>query len=1069
MPTGHRTPARPRRRGLLLALATAGLGFALAAPDAHAQKAPEETLKLLQVPKGLEIGLWAAEPIFSNPTNIDIDERGRVWVCEGVNYRKWANPPLRPEGDRIVCLEDTDGDGKADKSTVFYQGMDVNAALGICVLGNKVIVSCAPNVFLLTDTDGDGKADKKEVIFTGIGGVQHDHSVHAFVFGPDGKLYFNFGNEGRQLKRPDGKEVVDTDGNIVAAGRRAPKAAGAPKPASDNRGPYREGMVFRCDPDFSNVETLAWNFRNNYEVAADSFGTLWQSDNDDDGNRGVRINFVMDRGNYGYVDEMTGAGWSAKRTNLEPETPARHWHLNDPGVVPNWVQTGGGSPTGIIAYEGDALPAAFRNQVIHCEPGQNVVRMYPRANEGAGYTTEFADNPDFKVEAFPLIGRPNKMVDLVRCSDKWFRPSDVCVGTDGAIYIADWYDPGVGGHAMGDNKPGQTKGRIYRIAPAGAKVAAPKFDVSTAAGAVVALQSPNLSARYQGWTALHKAGAAAEPELLKLWTGNLPHLRARALHLLARIDGKAQQYVGQAIKDPNADIRITGLRIARDTKLDMIQIVKSLASDPSPQVRRECVLALRRSASPEMPALWAELAAQHDGKDRWYLEALGIGAAGRDAECLTAFLSKVGGNWNTPAGRDVVWRTRAPAAATYLTKVILDAQTPEKEVGRYFRAFDFLPKDAPEVNEALTGILAVESASKGVTAETVSALARRGVAPSTPQLKGAIDKALSGVAGTADFVDLVEQFGLKDRNLQLLDIAVANAGSQLGGDALKVILKFGDAALIEKAIANTAANPAAGTDPAAAAAKIVSALGATTDKNAQTLLLRTVTSDKLGASVRAAAVQALARQQSGANALLKLVQQKKLADDVLGVAGQALHGASWTEVRTEAKKLLPLPEGANKAPLPPIAKLLEMKGNVANGAKVFENQCAKCHIVNGKGTDLGPDQSEVGAKYGKDAMYQQILFPSLGIAFGYENHLVTLKNREEGDGVKVSETEEELVLKNAGNIVTRYKKANIVERRISKTSIMPEQLQQGMTTQELVDLVEYLATLKKAQKPTQPK
>ena len=99
-------------------------------------------------------------------------------------------------------------------------------------------------------------------------------------------------------------------------------------------------MVFRCDLDGSNFEVLGHNFRNNYEVAVDSFGTLWQSDNDDDGNRGVRINYVMEYGNYGYVDEMTGAGWQAKRTNMEKEIPLRHWHLNDPGVVPNLLQTG---------------------------------------------------------------------------------------------------------------------------------------------------------------------------------------------------------------------------------------------------------------------------------------------------------------------------------------------------------------------------------------------------------------------------------------------------------------------------------------------------------------------------------------------------------------------------------------------------------------------------------------------------------------------------------------------------------------------------------------------------------
>ena len=94
---------------------------------------------------------------------------------------------------------------------------------------------------------------------------------------------------------------------------------------------------------------------------------MWQSDNDDDGNKGVRINFVMEGGNYGYRDEMTGAGWRARRTNMENDIPLRHWHLNDPGVVPNLVQTYAGSPTGILVYEGKLLPAEYQNQVIHAD------------------------------------------------------------------------------------------------------------------------------------------------------------------------------------------------------------------------------------------------------------------------------------------------------------------------------------------------------------------------------------------------------------------------------------------------------------------------------------------------------------------------------------------------------------------------------------------------------------------------------------------------------------------------------------------------------------------------------
>ncbi len=305
--------------------------------------------------------------MIASPTNIDVDDKGRVWVCEVVNYRRRAG--TRPAGDRILILEDTDGDGRADKSTVFYQGRDIDSAMGICVLGNRVIVSCSPNMFVFTDNNGDGKADKKEVLFTKTGSPQHDHSAHTFLFGPDGRLYWNFGNEGKSVHDNNGKPVVDIFGRTVV----------------DDGQPYHGGMVFRCGLDGSKFEVLAHNFRNNYEVAVDSFGGLWQSDNDDDGNRGVRINYVLEYGNYGYRDEMTGAGWTVPRTNLESEIPARHWHQNDPGVVPNLLITGAGSPSGICVYEGTLLPTVFHNQMIHCDPGLNVVRAYPVEKDGAGY------------------------------------------------------------------------------------------------------------------------------------------------------------------------------------------------------------------------------------------------------------------------------------------------------------------------------------------------------------------------------------------------------------------------------------------------------------------------------------------------------------------------------------------------------------------------------------------------------------------------------------------------------------------------------------------------------------
>lgn len=628
-------------------------------------KDPADALAALDVAPGLAATTWASEPMFSNPCDIDVDAYGRVWVCEGVNYRRWnAN---KSEGDRIMVLEDTDGDGKADKSTVFYQGTDVNAALGICVLGNKVFVSCAPNVFVLTDTDGDLKSDKKEVLFSGISGHQHDHAMHTFQAGPDGKLYFNFGNAGGQLKDKDGKQLVDLAGNEI----------------TDKGKPYRQGMVFRCDPDGSNIETLGHNFRNNYEVTVDSFGAMWQSDNDDDGNKGVRVAYVMDYGNFGYVDEMTGAGWGQKRTNIETEIPRRHWHLNDPGVVPTMLLTGSGSPTGITTYEGDLLPEVFRNQIIHTDAGPNVCRAYPTKSDGAGYSAT--------------------MVNILKASDSWFRPSDVAVMPDGALMVADWYDPGVGGHNMGDNVPGETKGRLYRVAPPGNKPVVPKLDLSSAAGAVDALQSPNYARRFLAVTKLRELGAAAVPELTKLVGSANQRYRARALWVLGQIKGQEAKWIDVAIKDANADIKSVGLRLARELKVDLLPLVQSLVKDPSPQVRRECAIALRFQKGEAAAALWAELAAQHDGKDRWYLEALGIGAALNEDAYFDAWLKKVGDGWNTLAGRDIVWRSRSDKALPLLVKIIKDSKTPEAEQPRYMRAFDF--HRGPAKDEALKSLL----------------------------------------------------------------------------------------------------------------------------------------------------------------------------------------------------------------------------------------------------------------------------------------------------------------------------------------------------------------------------
>ena len=642
--------------------------FLFASPVADAARVgeqgdPKHAVENLDVHPDLKASLFAAEPHLLSPSAIDIDANGRIWVCEVVNYRKHKNK--RPEGDRILILEDTDGDNVADKVKTFYQGRDVDSAHGVSVFGEKIIVAVGDRIMVFTDSNGDDKPDSKENLFTGISGTQHDHGIHAVHFGPDGKFYFNFGNSGRQIKDKDGKPITDIAGNEV----------------NDKRKPYQQGMVFRCNPDGSEFETLGWNFRNNWEVCVDSYGTLWQSDNDDDGNRGVRINFVMEFGNYGYRDEFTGKGWREQRSNIEKEIPLRHWHLNDPGVVPNLLQTGAGSPTGITVYEGSLLPKQFQGQVIHCDAGPSIVRAYPVQDSGAGYTAEIVN----------ILDGAKK--------DKWFRPSDVTVAPDGSLIVADWYDPGVGGHKMRD----LDRGRLFLVAPEGHKYHVPKLDLSTLTGAAEALKSPNMATRYLAWNKLHDAGAKAEKALLALWGCNNPVHRARGLWLLGKIKGKGQQYVYDAISDEDPNIRITGLRLARQNGADLLSACEKLSKDSSAQVRREVAIALRGNPTSKAAEIWAALAAQHDGVDRWYLEALGISAEGNWDQYFGAWLKKVGDKWNTPAGRDIVWRARAKGAPSLIVKILKDKNTPEDTHPRYLRALDF--HSGSEKDKALEALL----------------------------------------------------------------------------------------------------------------------------------------------------------------------------------------------------------------------------------------------------------------------------------------------------------------------------------------------------------------------------
>lgn len=974
---------------------------------------PENALKGLSIANDLEITMMATEPMLKNPTNIDVDERGRVWVTEAYNYRPSINGnPTNALGDRIMILEDHDGDGKTDTAKIFYQGPELNAPLGICVLGNKAIVSQSPFVWIFYDDNGDDKADRKEILFQGISGDQHDHGVHTFTFGPDGKLYFNMGNAGEQLKDKNGKPVIDQDGDVISQKK------------------YRQGLVFRCDLDGSNVECLGQNFRNPYELAVDSYGTIWQSDNDDDGNRGTRINYVMQYGNFGYTDEMTGAGWRANRTNIEDSIPLQHWHLNDPGTVPNLLQTFAGSPTGILVYEGALLPKAFQGQLIHCDPGPNVVRSYPVTKTGAGYSAG--------------------IINILKGEmDQWFRPADVCVAPDGSLIVADWYDPGVGGHQAGD----QTRGRLYRVAPKGSKYIIRIEAYNSVEGAIAALQNPNLAVRYQAFMALQQLGAKAIPALEKLWlAAKDPRMQARGFWVLVKMPGaNAQSYIQQAIQSANPDLRIMGIRAAKELKADLSAILQALVSDPDPQVRREVALALHHLVHPGSAALWATLATQYDGKDRWYLEALGIGAEGQWDKCFAAYLEKVKDPLQTVASKNIIWRARTQSALPYLAALAADPKVDLNNRLKFFRAFDFN-----------TGLLKSKLLLKMIQENTANDIALNKLVLHALDIKTvtqsavaqhALKDVLSTVSGTAEYVELVNRYEVRSEHYNLLQLAISKPHDRIGRDAAGLLLQLGGGSLVSKLIN--------GKDSAQQDSILV-ALAGVGSKESIDILQNTALSDKYSMKLRKAAALKIGRSGSGEDRVLVLLKSKKVPAELIPGMVASVEGAWRKSVRMEAAGYLPgNGKGTTSKPAPAIQELLALTPNASEGQKIFVNTCGVCHQVNNLGYDFGPKLTEIGTKLPKEALLESIVHPSAGIGFGYEGWELKMKDGSSYSGIIASKTETDIDLKLPGGSRKQIKTADLLALTQMKESMMPEGLYLNMSTQELSSLLEYLSALKK--------
>ena len=1037
-----------------------------------AQDSPDESLKTLEPAAGLEVSLWASEPMVSNPTSMDIDSRGRVWIAEGLNYRmkqKQFDTLKRLDGaDRIKILTDTDGDGKADRVTVFADNI-FPVPLGLAVeeiwkdgrqTGTRVYVGNSPDLLVLEDNDGDDIADRRYALLTGFRGVDSDHGLHGMTFGPDGKLYFTVGDARYGADRVQAREqtfdVTDQSGRRLSASNF--------------------GTTLRVNRDGTQLEVLSSGHRNNYEAAVDSFGNVFASDNDDDGNRGCRMYWVMEGGEYGY----------------QHADSSRHWAEELPGIIPKLVGTGNGAPGGLTVYEGSMLPERYFGAVLQIDSGTHQVNAHPLRRHGAGFRS------DYDV--------------LLKGHDAWFRPVDLTVAPDGAVFVCDWYDAGVGGNRFSD----QTTGRIYQIRAAGDSRRQAKFVVNQP---IEGLQSPNGPTRLAARERLLSAGPGARSKLLKLFRNGRPHDRARALHALHDLPSTGIDDTTAALRDSDARLRETALQLlARDVKFEfpvdrdsgrsarspanaMLRRILPLADDDDAGVRRALLMALRNVATDDAGEALRRMAGSWDGRDRYYLEALRAALVNRSSHFVRQLFDGL-----ADQAMESGWTDRTIAVPPYYPIGTNDAflrpddQLPPSNVASRIAGLAWvLP--SPESLPALRRIL---ERNQSPSVEQAALIALAGI--SDPAAGELLMRRYSADAVSDDYKrDVLHQLGrgvsgpwrvlakepslrnvlvaaLKDPRLQAVAVqAIARARLTEFGDQLMNLaqdeahddivraaavsslgeLKHESVRTLATRFVDDEKGQQSGGPLALAALNAVHILGG---PDIQKSLTKVLVDSSMPLDLRRRSLQLLTMSGGGVDRVLSLHRASLFPNDLQTELSFLLYNHADRRVRDRVKTELPIHAAGDGKKIHDVRAVLALQGNATRGRDLFHNHkeaaCARCHRVTGEGTLVGPDLASVGTKYGDKELLYHIQYPSGAISYNFVARTFLLKDGRMLSGLVVERKDGEIVLGVATGKYVTFAARDIEEESPQTVSLMAEGLVASLTEQQLCDLVEYLLTLR---------
>jgi quinoprotein glucose dehydrogenase len=1095
----------------LLCLAFISVSVRAVEPD----KAPsgrvdaQKAIATFAIPPGFKVDLFAAEPELRHPVALCLDEQGRVYLAEEFRFNRGTEENRKcsflldddlqcntladrlkmyekhaarfpdgmkhfsKHGDQVRMVEDRDGDGTADRSTIFAGGFnDPLDGIGSGVIARDGVVyyTCIPNLWKLRDADGDGVAEERTSLARGFGVncAYLGHDLHGLVWGPDGKLYFSVGDRGYDVTTREGKHLHDP----------------------------RRGAVFRCSADGSQLEVVHRGLRNPQELAFDAYGNLFADDNNCDKGDHARLVFVIDGGD---------TGWNmAYQTLPEPYLVGpwhaeRIWHLAPAADQPAWIVPAcgkiGTGPSGFVYNGTDALGSAYRDHFFMANyTGNGGIETFRVVPKGAS----------FEIEAYRDFLKP-------------IRATDMDFGYDGKMYISDY--------GVLDWTGESNFGRVYTLYDA-KHVADPKTQEIKklfAAGFAkrsndelfALLRHDDMRVRQRAQFALVDRGDAVRGELTKLALAAgplLPRLHALwAVGQLAARDPQAVAALDPLLDDADGRLRSQTAKVFGDVGFAGAgpRLIAAL-QDTDAHVRLRAAIALgklhEKSAIEPLIALlrtnadadpYLRHAAIHG------LELLGdadrVAALANDMSPavrlgavvvlrrlgdrrLKKFLDDESPRVAAEAARavnDLQWDDAMPALADRLPKWNATASFESDPILR--RGIHAAFRRGTEADlAAVADVVANAAVSSAVRAEALRALGDWSDASTRDRVTG-----IWRPSAARDAAPVVRIIG--DRFTTLL----ASAAGPLQADVIRLAVKL-KLAVDERQFAGMVGDVKAPIESRAAALQLLAVrksaeLEAAADRaladplprlrtEARKVLAVTDPERALKSLVEALATDGdVPERQEALTTLASLnrAESDKLLIDWLTklAAGQvpdvlaldvlkAAESRDAPEVKKTFKSYMKELDGEND--LLRKHRFSLVGGDAERGRAAFTShrhaQCIRCHKVQGTGGEAGPDLTKVAEKNDRTHLLQSLLDPNAKIAPGFGSVVLALADGTLLAGVLKEETKERLTVVTPDGKTVTVKAAEIEDRTPPK-SPMPA-MHEVLTRRELRDIVEFLSTLK---------